>query len=75
MGTEPGRLWLVSPLALALAAGRLLHLGLVLAASAGALAFGWCRLACRALDLLALNLVGNAAGVCHGMSCAFLKKV
>jgi hypothetical protein len=52
-------------LALGLAACSLLDLGLVLAARAGAWAFGWGCLACRALDLLALNLVCDAGGVCH----------
>jgi hypothetical protein len=52
-------------LALGLAARSLLDLSLVLAARAGALAFGRGGLACRALDLLALNLVCDAFCICH----------
>jgi hypothetical protein len=59
-------------LALGLAAGGLLDLGLVLAACSGAWAFGGCCLACGALDLLALDLIGDAGGVCHELESNFL---
>jgi hypothetical protein len=55
-------------LALGLAAGCLLDLGLVLAAGSGAGSLGSGLFAGGALDLLALDLVGDAGGVCHDVS-------
>ena len=60
-------------LALALTARGLLDLGLVLAAGPGAGSLGSGFLAGGALDLLALNLVGDSSRVCQ---CGgFLSKV
>lgn len=59
-------------LALGLAAGGLLDLGLVFAAGSGAGGFGGCGFACGALDLLALDLIGDAGGVCHELGTIFL---
>ena len=50
------------------AACCLLDLGLVLAPRSGAGSLGSGGLACSALDLLALDLVGDAGGVCHDVS-------
>ena len=66
-GPEPRAL-----LALALAARSLLHLGLVLAACAGAFRLGGGLLACCALQLLALQLIGRALGICHECASAFV---
>lgn len=52
--------------ALGLAAGGFLDLGFVFAAGAGAGGFGGCGFAGGALDLLALDLVGDGGGICHG---------
>ena len=61
-------------LALALAACSLLDFGLVLAASSGAGPLGRSGFAGCALDLLALDLVGNAGGVCHEVCVCFPEK-
>ena len=55
-------------LTLGLAAGCFLDLGLVLAAGSGAGSLGGGLLAGGALDLLALDFVGDGGGVCHVMS-------
>ena len=52
-------------LALGLAACCLLDLGLVLSARAGAWTLGRSGLACCALDLLALDFIGDAGCICH----------
>src|SRR5580658_7029765 len=52
-------------LSLRLTAAQLLHLGLILSARRGALALRSRLLACCALDLLALCLVGDALRICH----------
>jgi hypothetical protein len=52
-------------LALGLAAAGFLDLGLVFAASSSAGSLGWGGFAGGALDLLALDFVGNCGGVCH----------
>jgi len=60
------RLWVCfSYLSLRLAARCLLDLGLVFAAGTGAGTLGWSGFAGGALDLLALDFVGDGGGVCH----------
>ena len=62
---KPGAPSVRLALALDLAAGGLLDLGLVLATWAGTFALGRGGLAGGALDLLSFELVGDARGVCH----------
>ena len=61
------RFWFSRGFGLALggAACSLLDLGLVFAAGSGTGSLGWGGFAGGALDLLALDLVGDGSGVCH----------